>query len=597
MRHSRMTLAAALSPVAFALLLTACGGGGSSSGARMASNDPAPAPTPAPAPGPAPAPDPAPAPGPAPAPPVAMPEPEPATPTPPPDPALQAGEELAKAMANGSLPLPSEHGIASGRIEIAAGAWEDRNGLRFSCTGTEPCIVSVDGGQARVVAGEVRLARLMTSGPTPANPPVAMPEPDPEPTPATVQIQLPADHEMEDGSEGTIGAGETRNRHHVRFTCAAGGEDCRYTYLGDGRIRATGGTLTVAAVPWPAYQIMDKARLLAILGGSALDWGSDQALSEIRTRLRTREDENGSILHRFGPSGSSGNRVEVEAFTPDSRGVVFGEATQLGYDEEGNLETVGLVNTFYGDSHEGHLWLSDYFDYRHRAVAVVIDAHGIEYVQAVSKGPSYPDPFWTDDDHPRGTWVLGGLLDYADFWVVENTGGATLIDYEGPKHGAFYRIYDSNERGEEIFSYDPDPIEATWRGSLIGIGHNKAYPGLYRELIVGDVEITTDFTPEGGSGDSYVPFDFVAVDVEFSGIKKVSTGEAVTLSTPEFRVERNITSTYNWPTFENLRGTTWSPGQDGVISMAFGGPNYSTAAGTFITREALGAFGAKKEEE
>ena len=216
MPRSRKTLAAALSPVAFALLLTACGGGGSSSGARMASNDPAPAPTPAPAPDPAPTP------------PVAMPEPTTPTPdpAPAPDPALLAGEELAKAMANGSLPLPSEHGIASGRIEIAAGAYEDRNGLRFSCTGAEPCIVSVDGGQARVVAGEVRLARLMTSGPTPGpNPPVAMPGQTPSPAPGQL----------------------------------------------------------------PAYLVMDVARLTSVLGGSALEWGNDQAMSELRTRLEHRE--------------------------------------------------------------------------------------------------------------------------------------------------------------------------------------------------------------------------------------------------------------------------------------------------------------------
>ena len=570
MSRSRKTLAAALSPVAFALLLTACGGGGSSSDTPMASNDPAPAPDPAPTP------------------PVAMPEPEPTTPTPLPDPALLAGEELAKAMAAGSLPLPSEHGVASGRIEIAAGRYEDRNGLRFSCTGSEPCVVAVEGGQARVVAGEVRLARLMDSGPTPANPPVAMPEPDPEPTPAAAQIQLPADHEMKEDSSGTIAAGDTSNRRNVRFTCAAGGERCRYSYIGDDQIRATGGTLTVEPVPWPVYLIMDAARLTSLLGGSVLDWGDGEALREVRTRLIA--DDN--IDSRFGPTRADpDSRHTSNSFT----GYDSGE-TQLYYDEDGNLVAPASASghAFHGSWYHVHLWLQS--TGRHRAEELITDEDGITYVQVVMKDDLYPDA-GSGEDYPEFTLVFGGLLEYADFWVTEATqpwsGGIT---FDGPKHGAFYRTYRPD------YSGDNNPIEATWNGKLIGIGHNKAFPDLYRQAITGLVNIETDLGYQGDDLDS------VTFEVEFTGVKKVSTGETVSLSTTEWQSTSN-TSRY-------LFGTGFSIDPDGTLriiegdigggsrawtegdslGMAFGGPGFSTAAGVFQTREAIGSFGAKKEE-
>ena len=620
MSRSRKTLAAALSPVAFALLLTACGGGGGGSGAPMASNDPAPAPDPAPTPPvampepeptpptptPAPAPDPAPtppvampepeptpptptpapAPDPAPTPPVAMPEPEPTTPTPLPDPALLAGEEVAKAMAAGSLPLPSEHGVASGRIEIAAGRYEDRNGLRFSCTGSEPCVVAVEGGQARVVAGEVRLARLMDSGPTPANPPVAMPEPDPEPTPAAAQIQLPADHEMKEDSSGTIAAGDTSNRRNVRFTCAAGGERCRYSYIGDDQIRATGGTLTVEPVPWPVYLIMDAARLTSLLGGSVLDWGDGEALREVRTRLIADDNYDS----RFGPTRADpDSRHTADAFSGKELGT-----TRLHYDEDGNLVAPASGGVFHGEWHDGHLWLSS--PYRHRAEELITDEDGITYVQVVMKDDLYPDA-GSGEDYPEFTLVFGGLLEYADFWVTEATepwsGGTT---FDGPKHGAFYRTYHPD------YSGDNNPIEATWNGKLIGIGHNKAFPDLYRQAITGLVNIETDLGYQGDDLDS------VTFEVELTGVKKVSTGETVSLSTTEWQSTSN-TSRY-------LFGTGFSIDPDGTLriiegdigggsrawtegdslGMAFGGPGFSTAAGVFQTREAIGSFGAKKEE-
>ena len=633
MPRSRTTLAAALSPVAFALLLTACGGGGSSSGARMASNDPAPAPAPAPAPTPAPAPDPAPAPTPAPAPdpaptpPVAMPEPEPATPTPPPDPALQAGEELAKAMANGSLPLPSEHGIASGRIEIAAGRFEDRNGLRFSCTGAEPCIVSVDGGQARVVAGEVRLARLMDSGPTPANPPVAMPEPDPEPTPAERLITLPADHTLTEGgkwSTASFDAGETRNRGNVRFTCAPGGEDCYYTYIGGGQIRATGGKLEATAIPWPEYLVMGAARMAALLGGSVLDWGSEQALSEIKTRL-AKSVAGGN--RRYGPTGADTDSRHTyihRDWLLNNVGAASIGITWLYYDDGGNLvdfeseEQTGAHSIPYSFFFWGRDdALTRGGDYRVKAEAISTDANEITYVQAVGTDESYPDADPSGEsvgNFNGGDFayrILGGLLDYADFWIIDDArsrgieGGIRDNFAPGPFHSAYYRLYNPQAFDENR------PIEATWNGTLIGIGHNEAYPSLYRQPITGLVRIETDlgYLQEGG-------LDSVTYEVEFTDIKKINTGESVSLSTTRWQGTDNLYTHGGsgsliderwWGPIQLTQddgyfGTTapsviYYSTEDDSLVLDFGGPEFSTAAGVFTTRQAIGSFGAKKVEE
>ena len=572
-------------------------------------------------------------------------EPEPATP----DPALSAGEELATAMADGNLPLPSGHGIPSGRIEIPAGAYRDRNGFRFSCTGAEACVVAVDadGGRATVDAGAVRLARLPAAAP----PPVAMPEPKPAPAepepepapaepepapapaepepepapaepepepaaPAAAQIQLPVGHVMEEGATGRIEAGETRNRYNVRFTCAAGGEDCSFAYEAGGLVRATGGTLTAAAPPWPPYLVMDAARLASVLGGSALEWGSGQALSEVRTRLLTHGNI-GDLFSRFGPAlAAPGERLEGRIYPRAGGNRWTEDSTSVTYDEDGNLTEANLLqDSFIGESHHGHLWFGsnggigpNHRAYRwHRAEAVGTDEHGISYVQAVMKRTPYPDPADDDDGYPETTAVLGGLLDYADFWVTEAT-NAVLSRFQGPKHGAFYRLIDPNldERGNRL----EDPIRATWRGSLIGIGHNKAYPDLYREPIAGDVTITTDFTaqervcllcPNVGEPNR------VTVGVEFSDIQKVNTGGAVTLSTQDWQMEvSGLSAPQAWPEFGThfdlylpywpLRGETVENASD-IMHLDFGGPDYSTAAGVFVTRQALGAFGAKKQEE
>ena len=583
-----------------ALFLAGCGGGGGG-GNPVASNDPAP-PAPTPDPAPAPAPDPTPGPQ---------------------DAALQAGEELATAEANGNLPLPSEHGIPSGRIEIVARAYTDRNGFRFSCTGSDACIVAIDatGGRAQVVAGRVRLARLPAE-PTPKlNPPVAMPTPDPEPTPPVampepepVVLSLPIDHEFDSASDhqgrsGLINAGETRSRNHVRFTCAAGVLDCRYTYLGDGRIRVESGTLTVDAVPWPPYLIMDVARLSSILGGSALEWGNARALSELQTRLpntdgEVRPSQSGCEPPpcRFGLS-DSGERIEAR-FADMEEGSVYASL-----DQDGNVAPDSAAWYFSTGSVYPTV---PFLDTEHlpQAEAVITDEHGIEYVQAVSKDYDYPDPHdgsrsgWVAGGvvNPWSAYLLGGVLDYADFWIEEEVGFAF------PRHTAFFRLYDPNRAGAGSRLENPiDPITATWQGSLIGIGHNKADPKLYRQLIAGDVAITTSFTTQE-EPDLFIPVgavNRVNVDVAFSDIRKVKTGEAVMLSTMNWNL--GVEGTYQgrnsaqlaWPDFSTTQTDGVAEPENGRererMELEFGGPGYSTAAGIFITLEAVGAFGAKKQ--
>lgn len=233
-----MTLARPLSLLAIAALLSlaACGGGGGGGEPVAAAepNPPAPeTPTPDPKPEPmaqTPETEPeTPTPEPKPEPTAQMPEPEPETPTPDPDEAtrraaLQAGQELAKAAADGALPLPNEHGLRSETIEIASGAYADRGAFRFSCTGSEACAVAVDtaSGQARVTAGNVRLARL----PAPEMPVAERPNPE-MPTP-----EMPA-----------------------------------------------------PSIDWPVWMVMDVARAASLLGGSVLDWGEDKVRAEIYRRF------------------------------------------------------------------------------------------------------------------------------------------------------------------------------------------------------------------------------------------------------------------------------------------------------------------------
>ena len=479
MSRSRKILAAALSPVAFALLLTACGGG---SGNPEASGGPSPTPTPAPTP------------------PVAAPEPEP-TPQPTPDPELLAGEELAKAMANGSLPLPSEHGIASGRIEIAAGAYEDRNGLRFSCTGTVACIVSVDGEQAQVVAGDVRLARL-----TPAlTPPVAMPEPEPSsPTPDPAL--------------------------------------------------------------WPAWMVMDVARAHSLVGGSALDWGRERAEEEIRRRVSGNNRQFGSGVQ--GSSETSTTWVKYSADGNAGQGDDYREAPGFHARQIFNFPAEERI----------------FLEYQ-----PVMEKNGIPIVQARHYGCCH-----SEQPLPYQQSVFVGLLDYSDFWVQERVGEFSVGEDRSnrfPVHSAEYR-YRIPSSG--IVSHTGPGIEATWRGTLIGIGHNPAFPDIYRQRIVGDVEMTSAISSEGPS---LFGGDVVDLSVVFSDIKNVNTGAGVSLSKESW----NMTSSGSSWAYNSLTADTvlWpypdsSPSNSMVVH--FPGPNVAEAGGVFVTHEALGAFGAKKQE-
>ena len=216
--------------------------------------------------------------------------------------------------------------------------------------------------------------------------------------------------------------------------------------------------------------------------------------------------------------------------------------------------------------------------------------------------------------------MLGGLLDYADFWIVEGWGSSNELnpeEFTGPMHAAHYRIlnpidnYEWLPRGCSGVGCwrlpDRKAVQATWRGSLIGIGHNKAYENLYRQVLAGDVEIATTVETEIdrflGREDEY---DKVALDIEISNIKKVNTGEAVTLSTQEWQFVADLSSVPihgEWPIYTSSRSVSEEGTFGGIggshipgVQIGFGGPDYDTVVGTFVTDEALGAFGAKKEE-
>ena len=448
MRHSRKTLAAILSPVAFALLLTACGGGGGGSGNPAASNDPAP---------PAPAPD----------------------------------------------PIPPE---------------------------LEP------------------------------TPPVAMPEPEP-----------------------------------------------------------------TSGQRWPSYLIMDAARLASVLGGSALDWGNDQALSELRTRLTKREIPLALVgghsreglpvtnrAARFGPAGSD-ERLEAGRRGEEREALVYlryaRNTGELVPDSAGSTAMVsgGTFNTGASGYSDWYRIELDPSALVWDEEALISDEHGITYVQgrrAWDMSQVAHDPL--GEFNGNNASLLGGLLDYADFWIVEEFDDLDHDqEFHGPFHSAFYRVLNPienfvfNEHNAEWYAPNR-PIEATWRGSLIGIGHNKAYENLYRQPLAGDVQITTTIAQR--RGDFATPDEFhVEYDVEFSGIKKVNTGEAVTLSTQNWRRERLTSNfTHEWHELGVLppagSQSSWNAGTSAPgVRMHFGGPAYTTVAGSFITSEAIGAFGAKKQ--
>ena len=551
-----MTLARSLPLLAIAALLSlaACGGGGGG-GEPVAAVEPTPPVPETPAPDPEPEAQPTP---PTPGTPMAQtPDPELETPAPDPDAAarrvaLQAGQELAKAAADGTLPLPNEHGLRSEAIEIASGAYTDRGAFRFSCTGSEACAVAVDAesGQARATAGNVRLARL----PAPEMPVVETPTPEtPTPAPETPVAEMPTPE------------------------------------------------MPAPGIDWPAWMVMDVARAASLLGGSVLDWGEDKVRAEFYRRFTGHQEGN---YYRFG-----------EGIGTDTAG--RGDNTLVVYDRDGDLDyseeeysvlddhavlpnfhlssTYGMggrcrfensIDTCGSDGQDPDT--KDKIQYQSAAHSW----GNIPIVQARTVNPRQRE------NHDQFLAVVGGLLEYSHFWVTEQK---TIHSGYHIGHGAFYELYDPTP-----YPRQDEPVKATWLGSLVGVGHNPAYRDIYRSPIGGKVTVTSDFTTRVNSvGNTEV--STLNVDIVFSDLKNLDNGNNISLSKEswEFRLE-GIRADIAWPTLGTGR-LVWPPRDrsrndensgivgDNLIKVDFAGPAYSEAVGVFVTPEAVGAFGAKKQ--
>lgn len=170
-------------------------------------------------------------------------------------------------------------------------------------------------------------------------------------------------------------------------------------------------------------------------------------------------------------------------------------------------------------------------------------------------------------------------------------------------HGSFYRLYDPN-----IGEYNrrlQNPVRGTWRGALIGVGHNPAYPNIYRATIGGKVTITSDFTMRSDVEDEVRSLD---VDVAFSDLKNVNTGADIAFAKQNWEIRlTGLEADFAWPSLGRELSLEWPPYRrdrddekygiigDNLIALEFTAPNYSEAVGIFVAPEALGAFGAKKQ--
>lgn len=413
----------------------------------------------------------------------------------------------------------------------------------------------------------------------------------------------------------TVAAGSSVERGSVRFSCASGGGSCRVV-VAEGQASSTGGTLTVArlaaatptpppatpdpsqpipsppAAQLPAWLVMDIARAQSLFGGSALDWGAEKLAAEFRRRLAEHRPEGASSpIYQFGEG------VEIAS------GYLYQEEeTRVHYDNNGNFRR-GITGTHYPTFH-----IKDKFgDWPYGAATCMLVNRTDNCVGAENASMQYQSlacgygniPIvqarTVEDDGDFPITIMGGLLDYSDFWVAEEMDTFTLGGGAGNfYHGAFYRLYDpTHENGFRAYN----PISGTWEGSLVGIGHNPAYPDIYRAPIGGRVIIVTDWRRSQGELD---------VDIMFSNLKNLNNGNDISFAKQDWEFRYDFFASLEWPDFGRAEASSDWPrsgtennesggvvGQN-LIALDFGGPNYSEAVGWFIAPEALGAFGAKK---
>ena len=372
---------------------------------------------------------------------------------------------------------------------------------------------------------------------------------DPEP------VALPEGVTLARAGTFTIEPGESVNRDGARFTCAAGGPACAVVVAeragGGYAATVTGGEVMVAAArvpappdsgggqpgemeeadrPFPDWPVADAAAARSLVGGSALSWSP----SEILNRINRIVDDIGTGTTTFSFGG----------------GYYAGDpAVSTCTDQVFNARNPSFIERVCSD-----VEYQPVMTYQHG---------GIPIVQA--RALVSPD----SSLHKEEEIAIGGILDHGYFMVT--------LEREYFQLGGITGAESFLPRRED----STDAVSTgRWEGALVGTGNSATSP-LYRQFIIGDVDVTVALA----QGISSSPRNR-DIDVAFSNVRNVDTGAAVTLSHTE----------WDWETrcCKRVR-TSIADDAPGYIHMDFQGPNDEEAFGVFYTEEAIGAFGAKKQ--
>ena len=401
-------------------------------------------------------------------------------------------------------------------------------------------------------------------------------------------VALPEGVTLATAGTFTVEPGRSVDRDGARFTCAAGGAACTVVVAeragGGFAATVTGGRVMVAAAapggggqnggvgetdwPFPDWPVADAATTRSLMGGSALSWTS----SEIRNRLGE------SMMTHKGDLGYA-------------RGDAFDQT----------ITKNCLTRTDVVTCNEEYQPVMTY--------------HGIPIVQTrVLRHGDGATPFEGTNDTRDVEGAIFGILDYGYFGISwENTierAGGEFRELEAFFLGAGRR---GNPRVFHIFTQSSQrtpmqpgrEITGRWRGALFASGVTTNSP-LYRQFIMGDVDIVVrPLVGEVGDFARATP-----IDIEFSNVRNIGTGEAVTLPRTQWPLVANGTLTTGAFDRGKLRFGTNSPeelqrefgGQDIVMRPI--GPNAEEILGWFGFHQdpnshlifgIEGVFGAKKQ--
>ena len=395
---------------------------------------------------------------------------------------------------------------------------------------------------------------------------------DPEP------VALPAGVTLATAGTFTIEPGESVDRDGARFTCAAGGPACAVVVAeraGGGYVATvTGGEVMVAAAqvpappdsggqpggmeedgsPFPDWPVADAAAARSLVGGSALSWSPSDIENHLIASLG------------YGIGSSVGDSILVQRADRVSL-KADGVDECISYDGSCVVEYRPVMTYQHG----GDIPIIQARAYRSGRFGVYHDS-----------GPQGAEP---GDDRPSEEVAIGGILDDG-FFMVARMREAIGLDREDELFGASYYVPTGvtlpDGTGE-------DPISTgRWEGVLVGTGNSET-SRLYRQFIIGDVDITVEL----GTEMNIIYGLLRAVDVEFSNVRNINTGTPVTLSRTQWHFD-NI----GWGGRTPLDFDGSSPGL--VIELSAGRRGERQAGldevfGAFVTEEAVGAFGAKKQ--